>query len=270
MALTLRSLATCQTVPLPGDLEGNRTRHLHAAEAAVEEGAQVCVFPELSLLGYELGRARELALAPEDERLEPLVEEARRGRITLVVGAPLALGDSLHIAAFVLDPDGGVRHYTKRRLGAFPSHASTSGVVPPPEPDQFQPRHAAPEHVFPHHRAALAICADTGDPAHPERAARRGATSYLASMFFTSGERAAEESRLAGHARNHGMAVCLSNYGGPTGGLEAAGGSAIWSPTGDLLVQLPTRGASLAVAHESAGRGNGPPRWHATTRSLAD
>jgi len=268
MALPLRSLATAQTVALPGDLERNLEHHLDTAAAAVEEGAQVLVFPELSLLGYELERARELALDPEDGRLEPLAEQARRGRLTLVVGAPLALGDSLHIAAFVLDPGGGVRHYTKRRLGAFPSHVSPNGLVPPPEPEWFQPGDLDPELVFPHHRAALAICADTADPTHPERAARRGATSYLASMFFTPGERATEQIRLAGHARTHGMAVCLSNYGGPTGGLEAAGGSAIWSPQGDLLVQLPPRGAGLAVAHETAGRGDGPTHWRVSTRSL--
>jgi predicted amidohydrolase len=40
----------------------------------------------------------------------------------------------------------------------------------------------------------------------------------------------------------------LANYGGPTGGLPAAGGSGIWSDAGEPLVQLGAKGAGIAVA----------------------
>ena len=47
-----------------------------------------------------------------------------------------------------------------------------------------------------------------------------------------------ECTKLRGYAVQHSMCVVLANFGGPTGGLPAAGGSAIWSETGELLGQL--------------------------------
>ena len=47
------------------------------------------------------------------------------------------------------------------------------------------------------------------------------------------------------------MTVALANYGGPSGGLAAAGGSAIWSEKGELLTQLGASGIGVAVAIES-------------------
>ena len=78
-------------------------------------GAQVVVFPELSLTGYELARAAELAFEPLDTRLEPLLALARRAQVTLVVGAPVRLEGWLHLGAAVLDADGGLEWYTKLR-----------------------------------------------------------------------------------------------------------------------------------------------------------
>ena len=46
------------------------------------------------------------------------------------------------------------------------------------------------------------------------------------------------------------MTVVLANYGGPTGGLASAGGSAIWSDEGELLVQLDGSGSGIAIASE--------------------
>ena len=57
--------------------------------------------------------------------------------------------------------------------------------------------------------------------------------------------------RLATYASKHSMAVVFANFGGPTGGLPSGGRSAIWSETGELLVQLDASGAGLAVALET-------------------
>lgn len=49
-----RSIAVAQTCPVAGDVQANLDEHLRLARLAAEEGAQVVVFPELSLTGYEL------------------------------------------------------------------------------------------------------------------------------------------------------------------------------------------------------------------------
>src|SRR5262245_55051500 len=134
-----RSIAVAQTVPVRGDVDANLTQHLHLIDAATKERAGVLVFPELSLTGYELGLAEELAFGDDDPRLAPLVAAAAAHAMTLIVGAPVRIGARLHIGAFILTPDGGVDLYTKHRLGAFPPSACCDGVVPPAEATVFQP-----------------------------------------------------------------------------------------------------------------------------------
>lgn len=69
-------------------------------------------------------------------------------------------------------------------------------------------------------------------------------------VIYPNGEVDLYTTRLRSYAVQHRMTVVLSNFGGPTGGLPSAGGSAIWSPQGDLLAQLPRDGAGIAVATE--------------------
>lgn len=100
--------------------------------------------------------------------------------------------------------------------------------------------------------AALAICADTARPSHVRGAVERGATVYLAGMFIIPSDLPDDVPRLSCHARNHAVVVAMANFGRSSGGLASAGRSGIWSPTGDLLVQLPAEGAGIAVAAGSS------------------
>ena len=65
---------------------------------------------------------------------------------------------------------------------------------------------------------------------------------------------------LATHAARHGLTVVFANYGGPTGGLAAAGQSAVWADTGERLAHLGTSGRGVVVAVEDDDGG-----WRATT-----
>ena len=168
----------------------------------------------------------------------------------------------LHIGAFIVSPDRTVGLYTKHRLGAFPASASCDGIVPPAEATVFHPGTLNPLVRFGGNTAAVAICADIGQPSHPRQAAERGARTYLASMFVIPSEFAGETARLRTYALEHSMAVAFANYGGPSGGLRSAGRSAIWSGTGELLAQLEAVGAGIAVAVES------PAGWRGRTIRL--
>lgn len=244
--------ALAQTTPAAADLSANLAQHLELAGRAADAGAGLVLFPELSLLGYELEQAAELACVPGDERLAPLRELAAARRLTLVAGAPLRRAGRLELAAFVLEP-GRERHYTKRHLGAFPPAVNPGGPLPPGEASVFSPGELDPELALAGRPLRLAICADTGRPTHPAEAAARGAELYLASVFFTPGERSQEERKLAGIAAAHGLLVAAANFGGPSGGLPAAGGSAVWAPGGELLARLPARGPGLLLAEERDG-----------------
>lgn len=244
----LESIAVAQTVPRRGDVRANLEQHLELARLAAQHSAQVVVFPELSLTGYELDLGPELAFGERDERLRSLTEFAASAGLVLIVGAPLRVGAELHIGAFILDAQGGSRWYAKQHLGAFPAQANPDGPVPPAEASLFTAGKRSQVFELSGATAAVAVCADIGHSSHAQIAAEAGASCYLCSMFVIPADFAAERAALTGYARQHAMDVAFANYGGPSGGLPSAGQSAIWSEHGDLLVELPEVGAGIAVS----------------------
>ena len=241
-------IAVAQTCPVAGDVEANLAEHVRLARLAAREGARLLVFPELSLTGYEIGLAEALAFSEQDRRLAPLVEEAARLSMILVVGAPVRIGARLYIGAFILSPDRTIEIYTKHHLGAFSESARRDGIVPPAEATVFAPGDRDPLIRLGSEVAAIAVCADVGRPSHAAHAARRGARIYLASMFVIPSDLAGDLEKLESRARGHGMVVAFANFGGASGGLVSGGRSSIWSPTGDRLVRLESSGAGLAMA----------------------
>jgi predicted amidohydrolase len=76
-----------QIYPRLGDLEANLEKHLEFIEEAAARGADLVVFPELSLTGYVLqDLTYEVAIRPEPDHpiLRPLLDASRR--VDLVVG----------------------------------------------------------------------------------------------------------------------------------------------------------------------------------------
>lgn len=261
-AVTARTLAlaVAQTTPRRGDVDANIDQHSRLARLAAEAGAKVLVFPELSLTGYEMELAADLAFSEEDPRLDPLLEAATSLSIALVVGAPVRIGACLHIAAFIASPDGSLALYTKHHLGAFPDDANPGGRIPPAEDTVFQPGDRNPLLDLKGCKAALAVCADWMQPSHVANAAARGAAAYLVGTFTIPRYLETVKATLERYAIRHLMTVVFANHGGATGGLPAGGRSAIWSERGERLVELPPAGAGIALALQSRDS------WH--TRSI--
>ena len=247
----LCSMAVAQTCPVKGDVEANIAEHLQLIQAAAHEGAQLIVFPELSLIGYELGVAASLAFSEDDGRLSSLAEMATALAMTVIVGAPIRMGAQLHIGAFIIYPNQTKEIYTKHYLGAFSESAACDGIVPPAEATVFQAGDQNPLVTFGKATVGLAICADIGRASHVQHAVDRGVNTFMASMFVIPSEFNGDANKLCGYAKQHGITVALANYGCATGGLASAGGSTFWSETGALLVQLPDGGTGVAVITET-------------------
>ncbi len=256
-----RRLAAAQTVPVAGDVAANVAQHVRLAERAADARASVVVFPELSLTGYELPLGPALAFScsradprastnPHDPRLAPLIEVARSRALTLVVGAPVRIDTGLHIGAFIIGPAGAVAIHTKRHLSGFDSGANLGGPLPPAEDSVFTPGTLCPRVDLGDHGAVVAICAESFQRGVMKDANERGAETYLTSHFSLPRDRALRIAGLAKFAAHARVAVVFSNYGGPSAGLPASGGSAILSPSGELLCELGQHGAGLAVARE--------------------
>jgi predicted amidohydrolase len=237
----LPSVAAAQTVVVKGDIGANVARHVVLAAIAARHGASLIVFPELSLTGYEPALARELALAPDDARLDPLRDAARCEGIVIVAGAPLLNGGSLPlIAALTFLPDGGTQVYTKQHLhdgeeAAFACGQGGAALTV----DGMQ--------------VALAVCADITHASHAAAAAQAGAQLYAASVLVSENGYSADAALLQGYAATHALPVLMANYGGPSGGWQCAGRSALWDETGTLVAAAPGDGECLLLARRSGG-----------------
>ena len=80
-----------------GDVKTNTAQILNMAKKAQEEGAQVIVFPELSLCGYTCGDLffQQALLQGVKEGLAFLLSQTAELPTAILVGLPLAAGGAL-------------------------------------------------------------------------------------------------------------------------------------------------------------------------------
>ncbi len=77
-------VSLAQINPRLADIEANLEKHLSFIEKAIEEKADVVLFPELSLTGYSLKDAvYDVAMKYDDERLHPLYDASKKVSICL-------------------------------------------------------------------------------------------------------------------------------------------------------------------------------------------
>jgi predicted amidohydrolase len=104
---TLR-VAIGQIFCLDGAKEGNFARIEHAMQEARDQGADLIVFPECSLLGWVNPDAHRLACpipGPDSDRLGAL---ARKYHLYVAVGLAEKDGDRLFDSAILLDDEGNI------------------------------------------------------------------------------------------------------------------------------------------------------------------
>lgn len=235
-------IAAAQSASLPNNIAANITRHCDFIDAAAAAGAQLLVFPELSLTGYDLPAMAGAALAADDARLDRIRDLAARHAMTIVAGAPLVNRGGLpFIGAIAFHPDGRTTSYRKHFLHAGEElHAAPGNAI-----SQVIDVRGTP--------VALAICADTASQQHPHAAAVAGATLYVAGSVISTAGYAKEASLLSGYAKLFRLGILLANHAFETGGYTCAGRSAVWLPDGQLLVEAPGQGEFLVLADEDAG-----------------
>jgi len=106
-------VAVAQIKTKLGDLEANLKKHLDYTSKALEEGAALCIFPELSLTGYNLqDLTYEVALRLDDPFLSPLLEASRE--IAIVVGLIEETSEHLFYNSAVYIEDGAIKHIHRK------------------------------------------------------------------------------------------------------------------------------------------------------------
>jgi predicted amidohydrolase len=106
-------VALAQIAPVLGQFEANLARHHELLDAARADGADLVVFPELGLTGYQLqDLAAEVAVRLDDPRLADLAA-ATEGLSAVVSLVEESADHRLFIAAILLE-DGQIRHVHRK------------------------------------------------------------------------------------------------------------------------------------------------------------
>ncbi|HHB1595684.1 TPA: carbon-nitrogen hydrolase family protein [Vibrio campbellii] len=235
----MKTAVTISLAQIPverGEVEYNLTSHLNMIALSSCNGADVVVFPELSLTGYELDLAEELALAPEPDNFQQLSRAAVENKIIVIVGCPLKYANTKKpaIGSVICFPDGRVSFYAKQYLHEGEQTYCSSGSS-----DYFFNING--------HKAALAICADFVHKDHAKRAGELGADIYIASALISEGGYAPDSIILSEIAVEQRIPVLLSNHISKTGGWETCGKSTIWNPQGERIDRADIREPGIVL-----------------------
>ncbi len=218
-------ISVAQTKPIKGDIEKNIENHKKFLDQALSLGADMIIFPELSITGYEPQLANGLATDGGDSRFDDFQRISNTRQITIGVGVPVRNNGGINIGMVLFQPQKGREIYSKQYLHAdeepfFVGEQSCTGLIGNKK------------------NIALAICYELSVPQHAEDAFKNGAKIYIASAVKTISGVAKSITRLSEIANKYSMTVLLSNCVGIADGEVCGGKSSIWSNTGTLIGQL--------------------------------
>lgn len=218
-------ICVAQTRPIKGDIQSNLDNHKKLIDLAVANGADIVIFPELSLTGYEPTLSKELATHQDDSRFDDFQKIADSQQITIGVGAPTKSDAGICISMVIFQPHQARQTYSKKYLH-------------PDEEEFFVSGQNVMDLIGNKTAIAPAICYELSVPEHAENAFKSGAEIYVASVAkFVNGIDKAIN-RLADIAHKYSMTVLMSNCIGQADGSECAGKTSIWNNKGLLVGQL--------------------------------
>lgn len=239
--------------PIVGDIAGNAAQHAAAIARAREAGADLVVFPELSMCGYP---PKDLLLAEGFvETCMIAAEELGRnnsGGITVIFGLPLPMdratyrpGAPIHNSLLVYRDGAMVDYYDKRLLPTYDVFDEDRHFEPGDRAVVIDVPVRGGELV----RVGLSICEDLwkGEDAgfaHRYAAAAdpvvelvQGGAQLIVSPSaspFVLGKREKHRSILAAHAKRHHLPVVSLNQLGANDELIFDGHALLYAPGGVL------------------------------------
>lgn len=235
------TIALAQLPVEKGAVAENLAIHLTYIQHAARLGADVVVFPELSLTGYELELLGQLAMSKSAETFNTLSAAAVAHNIVVIAGCPLVNESSKpHIGAVICFPNSKREFYAKQHLHEGEGVYCSAG-------------HESYQFTVNDTRIALAICADFTNSAHAEAAAAQQADVYIASALISEAGYTPDAQLLAAMAKRHQFPVLLANHISNTGGWQTCGKSGGWNTAGEVAVAANGTEPSLVLCHVHQG-----------------
>ena len=242
MAEDLR-IALAQMNAVVGDIDGNAARVVELAAEARGAGAQLVVFPELTLTGYppEDLLLKRGFLRRAHDALEGLAIEG----ITSLVGWPEAAKGRVHNAAAVV-ADGKVQAVYRKQL--LPNY----GVFD--ERRWFEPGHEPLVVDVAGTPVGITVCEDIWAPEPTAVTAAAGARVVvnLSASPYQHGKGTEREQMITDLARDNDVTMVFCNLVGGQDELVFDGHSLIVTPGGDVIARGPQFDEALVLPGQVA------------------
>lgn len=153
-------LAICQILVIDSDREGNLRRIEDALEEAEARHAEIAVFPESSILGWENPDAHRMAAPIPGADSDRIAALARKHNMMIAIGLDEKDGDRLYDAAILVDRSGKLL-WKHRKINVLPE------LMSPPYAQGEPTGIGVVETEF--GRIGVLICADTFTDAYLQR-----------------------------------------------------------------------------------------------------
>ncbi|AUP79548.1 carbon-nitrogen hydrolase family protein [Flavivirga eckloniae] len=218
-------ICVAQIKPDKGNIQENIKSHKSWIEIAVSENANIIIFPELSLTGYEPELAKALAIDKSDTRLDVFQNMSNLNNISIGLGVPTKSIPENLISMIIFQPNQIRKIYSKQKLHSdelpFFGEGTEQMIL------TVENKNLAP-----------AICYESLLKEHSQNARNLGAEFYLASVAKSQNGIEKALIHYPKIAKAFSMPVVMSNSIGFCHDFLSSGQSAVWNKEGKLLEQL--------------------------------
>ena len=259
-------IALGQINPTVGDLSGNVARMSRFARDASQRGAELIVFPELSITGYP---PRDLVEKPSfllrsEQAVQQLAAETAGLSITILVGyvgrSHQSVGKCATNSAAVIRGGEVIFRQTKALLPTYDVFDEDRYFVPADHQDLLPSGNE---------RLAIAICEDTWNdkqfwkhPLYPvdpvEKLISAGGSILIVpnASPFNIHKRAFRQEMWAAAARRHGVPVIAVNQVGGNDSLVFDGSSLAMNACGEVIASATSFSEDLVLVDTVSGQGD--------------
>lgn len=237
------TVAACQLFDVQDDLEQTLDEIIEYAMQAADAGAKLVCFPENYLQGYTVDErhARRRAIDLNSVQFAEILKKLKPVRPTLVIGMIEKVEESLYITAVVVRRGKLLGHYRKNRLAAGERLFAAGTETPIFDVDGL--------------RFGINICYDLQCSQRAAAVAKQGAALMVCPCYnMLHPENAAvwkekHNAIRAERTRETGLWLLSSDVTGERDGQIAFGPTAMISPAGEVVAQVPLMQEGLLL-HE--------------------
>ena len=227
-------ISVAQTKSEKGNIKANIQNHLKWIELAVSEKTDLIIFPELSLSGYEPELAKDLATDQNDGRLQVFQDISDAYKIAIGVGLPIQSEGGILIGMVIFQANQPRQTYFKQIL----------------HPDENPYFVVGSEHTIltvKDRKIALAICYESIQSQHAEKAWEMGADIYLASVAKSQAGIEKAYAHFPKIADQYSIPVLMANCIGFCDNYQSVGQTSIWDTKGSICGQLDSQSEGLLI-----------------------